>query len=155
MNYLNLIRSQANRYRSSNVDLDDLVQEGFMGLAHALPRFKKSKGVEFSTYATFWIRKFILTYISKEYRERDVQTNARHWLDTFTFDSVDEMGDKDLLTNLLSAPYDDMTMIIMRYGLGGHKKSTFDKIGKQFGVKREAARKRFYSSLDRLRESVG
>ena len=41
---------------ADKLDLEDLMQEGYMGLIKAAERFDFSKGTEFSTYATFWIK---------------------------------------------------------------------------------------------------
>jgi RNA polymerase primary sigma factor len=41
------------------MDLLDLVQEGNLGLEHAVDKFDWRKGFKFSTYATFWIRQSI------------------------------------------------------------------------------------------------
>src|SRR5260370_27463302 len=59
--YLGLVVHPAKRYDGSYqghhvLDLDDLVQEGVLGLMHAAEKFDARKGFRFSTYATYWIR---------------------------------------------------------------------------------------------------
>ena len=41
------------------MELLDLIQEGNLGLEHAVDKFDWRKGFKFSTYATFWIRQAI------------------------------------------------------------------------------------------------
>lgn len=53
---LRLVVSVAVRYRGYGVPLSDLIQEGNMGLMHAIDKFDPERGNKFSTYATWWIR---------------------------------------------------------------------------------------------------
>ena len=57
---LRLVVSVARRYPLPNgMELGDLIQEGNLGLEHAVTKFDWRKGFKFSTYATFWIRQAI------------------------------------------------------------------------------------------------
>jgi RNA polymerase primary sigma factor len=57
---LRLVVSIARRYPlPPGMDLGDLIQEGNLGLEHAVDKFDWRRGFKFSTYATFWIRQAI------------------------------------------------------------------------------------------------
>jgi RNA polymerase sigma-32 factor len=49
-------------------NLQDLIQEGNIGLLQALKKFDPSRGVKFSYYASYWIKAYILKYIMDNWR---------------------------------------------------------------------------------------
>ncbi len=56
---MRLVINIAKTYRNRAVPLEDLIQEGAIGLMQAAERFDPEKGFRFSTYATHWIRQAI------------------------------------------------------------------------------------------------
>jgi RNA polymerase nonessential primary-like sigma factor len=56
---LRLVISIAKAYAGRGVPLGDLIEEGNLGLMHAIDKFEPERGFRFSTYATWWIRQSV------------------------------------------------------------------------------------------------
>jgi RNA polymerase primary sigma factor len=57
---LRLVFSVARPYRGRGVSFEDLVQEGTVGLVRAVEKFDHRRGLKFSTYAVWWIRRSLM-----------------------------------------------------------------------------------------------
>jgi RNA polymerase sigma-32 factor len=60
---LRLVVKIALEYYNTYLNILDLIQEGNVGLVHAVKKYNPYKGTRFSTYSSFWIRAYILKYI--------------------------------------------------------------------------------------------
>jgi len=63
---LRLVIHVARRYRGFEMDLMDLIQEGNLGLIHAVDKYDYRKGYKFSTYAIWWIRQAITRALTEQ-----------------------------------------------------------------------------------------
>lgn len=65
---LRLVVHWARRFENAGVELADLIEEGVFGLWRAVEKFDATRGYEFSTYASFWVRQAL----QRAVRRRDL-----------------------------------------------------------------------------------
>ena len=72
---LRFVVSVAKQYETATVSLEDLVNEGNIGLIMAAKEYKVSTGFKFISYAVYWIRKMILEFLAKNGRTVRLPSN--------------------------------------------------------------------------------
>jgi RNA polymerase sigma-32 factor len=65
--HLRYVVSIAFKYHRYGLPLAELVAEGNFGLVHGLQKFDPSRGTRFVTYASYWIRAYILNYVIRSW----------------------------------------------------------------------------------------
>jgi len=173
---LRLVVSIARRYPlPQGMDLLDLIQEGNLGLEHAVDKFDWRRGFKFSTYATFWIRQAIgraldqkasliripgdrsaslraaLRQASGDGETLDLMANGEGTPE----DHVMTMVDSDLLDELLGTLDGRARYAVeARFGLLDGERKSFREVGESLGVTAEAARRLVSRAVAGLRDDA-
>ncbi len=94
---LRLVISIAKRYQGMGLSLEDLIEEGNIGLIKAVERFEVERGFRFSTYASKWIRQAITRSLVNKSRTVRIPANVlvliKQYL-TFQRELFQELGRK-------------------------------------------------------------
>lgn len=163
---LALVVTVARMHRRGTVGLDDLVQEGNIGLMRAAEKFDPRAGTRFSTYAVWWIRAFVGKYLREARSAVRPRSGAVAQQDVSLDAAIGEAGSATHLELLeddgvgpegcyLSAENDRavrdaLAKVRKRIGVLGweilHDRlqqdtpPTLEEIGKRWGVSRERVR---------------
>jgi RNA polymerase sporulation-specific sigma factor len=143
--YMPLVKSVANRYRSSKVQQDDLMQEGFLGLMEAKERFDPLRGVKFSTYAVYWIKNKILESLSREGKETLNAFDLNDEIDIPQKENTETGHDRIVLPDFLQA----QEKMVLRMVFEEHQ--TLKEIADIMNLSRERVRQIRQKALRRLR----
>jgi RNA polymerase primary sigma factor len=164
--HLSLVVAIARKQRRGMAHLDDLVQEGNVGLMRAVERFDPHAGTRFSTYAVWWIRAYIWKYLKQARSTVRPQSGTVGQPDLSLHGAIGEDGDDTHLDRMEDdgpGPEDDYLQTEadrgVRDALGKIRKRigelgwdivhsrlqhdqprTLEEIGKRWGVSRERIR---------------
>lgn len=149
---LRLVVFLAKKYENTKVDLEDLVSIGTIGLIKGIKTFSKDKNIKLATYASRCIDNEILMYLRKNKR---VRTEVS-FDETLSFDpdgnelrledilgtepdivtkNIEQQTEKSLMMeeiNKLNTR--DKEIIVLRYGLLGHKEMTQKDVADLLGI---------------------
>ena len=124
----------AAEYSKFGARMIDLIQEGNVGLMHAVKEFNPYKGVKLITYAVWWIRGYIQEYLMKNYSQVKIgTTQAQRKLfyhlnkEKARLDAMGEKPDVKLLSSRLGVTEDEVKEMELR--LRGHDLSLDAPVG--------------------------
>ncbi|MCC6276706.1 MAG: RNA polymerase factor sigma-32 [Oligoflexia bacterium] len=138
---LRFVVKVAAEYAKFGARMIDLIQEGNVGLMHAVREFNPYKGIRLITYAVWWIRGYIQEYLMKNYSHvRIGTTQAQKKLfyhlnrEKAKLDALGQESDVKLLSTRLGVTEDDVRSMQMR--MSGRDLSLDSPTGDEAGAKR-------------------
>ena len=149
---LRLVVFLAKKYENTNVDLEDLVSIGTIGLIKGINTFSKDKNIKLATYASRCIDNEILMHLRKTKKLKtevsieaslsyDSEGNELHIEDVIGTDKdivtrgIEEDQDKKIMINeVMRLNPRDRDIIILRYGLLGKKELTQKEVAEKLGI---------------------
>lgn len=143
--YLPLVRSFAAKYNKYGVSHEDLEQEGMIGLLQAANRYEEEKGEKFSTYASYWIKKYILAALERETRTslHSGELNEELTQDIKAVETP-KTSKIDLAQDI---PYEEKKVLTLLF----EKELTLKEISQEMGISRERVRQLKEKGLRRMR----
>jgi RNA polymerase primary sigma factor len=157
----------AKKFANRGARLDDLVQEGNVGLMKAIEHFDPKKNVRFATYAVWWIRAYITRYLKDNRSQVRGGESERGSMTDFSLDAtIDDDGETTFLDRIEDggpSPHEnfvhqeqdaeiqaalqrvkkrigDMGWDILQERLTQDKPRTLEELGQRWGVSRERVR---------------
>jgi RNA polymerase primary sigma factor len=178
---LRYVISVARKYAKMGYPINDLINEGNIGLIMAIKRFNLDKNVDFAPYAYWWVRKLILSYIDIHNKpinyplwaknldeKKNIETISTTNVDNdFLFDISDNYpidaitkkydieAENYLINKMLSAVgYIDQEIIKYCFGICGYEKKTTVEIGKLFNLTSTRIGQRRDETILKLKKNV-
>jgi RNA polymerase sigma factor (sigma-70 family) len=168
--HLRLVVSVAKAYQASGAPLLDLIQEGNLGLIHAVGEFDWRRGLRFSTDATWWISQAITRGIAKRDRTLQLPTEVRrtvlrarneHSLElelgrsaplAGPEDAVVDRARRDEVARLLdSLSLRERDILRLRFGFGDDRRRTISQVAVVVGLTPQKVSQIQAKALQKLR----
>ena len=149
---LRLVVFLAKKYENTNVDLEDLVSIGTIGLIKGINTYKMGKNIKLATYASRCIDNEILMFLRKNKKRKseisfedslsyDAEGNKLHLEDVLGTDKdivpkklEDKIEKKLLVRELDKLSERDRKIMILRYGLFGYEEVTQKDVADMLGI---------------------
>ena len=165
---LRLVVKIAREYADAGLPLIDLIQEGNIGLIEAVDRFDVERGYRLSTYASWWIRRAILTAItdySRMIRIPDYLFRAVRRLEQMRTLARDEYVEDEEITKVLGVSVERLRQIEMQVNeilsldqvVGAEGEETLEELvadSTALSPEREALRLLFHDELECVLDSL-
>lgn len=159
---LRLVAAIARGFRTSVLDVEELVSEGNVVLLNAVDKFDFSRGFRFSTYATHAVRRHLYRRILRDQkrtrREQGVDSDLLNETAAARAGVDDRPG--------VQIPFEDLrdwigqldprhrAIVMARYGLDGERPQTLKELTGSIGLSKERIRQLQLHALDELHRSM-
>lgn len=170
---LRLVAHVSKKYSTTNIDQDDLISIGTIGLIKAINSFDNSKNIRLATYAARCIENEILMFIRSNKKTKaevflnesigkDKDDNEITLIDVIEKDEMcvdDEIDLKLKIKELYSKMKEilkgrEKTILELRFGLGGFKPKTQHEIAEMLGISRSYVSRIETKAIHKLSEVI-
>ena len=76
---------------------EELIQEGYIGLMYACRKYDETRGLKFSTYSSYWIKRYFMNYLMKKQKENNISLPLK--LEVIPYKDYNRAIDLDMLNN--------------------------------------------------------
>jgi RNA polymerase primary sigma factor len=162
----------AKKYRGYGIPMEELISEGNMGLLYALTKYDMNNDVKFITYASWWVKYYLIDSIKKHgdrnkvevsKDERLIDVNAystdeyssgSDCIDAYsqtTDEEERELGQDEIIQSLLGTLSDrERSIVETYYGIKGKKQGNLEYIASEIGITKERVRQIKDKGIEKL-----
>jgi len=140
-----LIRKISANFINSKITAEELFQEGTLGVYEAFKRYDPEEGVKFSTYAYFWIKKYIMKYVEIERSEEEF--NDQVFQDKNEEKPAEEFSEENNVSFPENMPNQEKQVLHLLF----NEEKTLNEISKILNISREKVRQIKEMGLRRMR----
>ncbi|MGI6767819.1 MAG: RNA polymerase sporulation sigma factor SigK [Bacilli bacterium] len=169
---LRLVVYIAKKFESTKINIEDLISIGSMGLIKGVQTFKIEKNIKLATYASRCIENEILMYLRKTHKMRqevsldeilNVDSEGNEMVLADILAAVDEEAletmtkdedRKEIYQALDNLPKREQDIIIMRFGLFGHKPLTQKEVADILGISQSYISRLEKRIIDKMRHEI-
>ena len=163
----------AKKYRGYGIPMEELISEGNMGLLYALTKYDMNNDVKFITYASWWVKYYVIDSIKKhgDRNKREISKDERlidvnaYSTDEYSSgsDCIDaysqttdeeerELGQDEIIQSLLGTLSDrERSIVETYYGIKGKKQGNLEYIASEMGITKERVRQIKKTALIKMR----
>ncbi len=137
------------------VDLDDLLQEGMIGIMNAAATFEPERGTKFQTHAFWQIRGRVEDYVRREYRQIRQRVDLPEIYAVDSEESPLQLEDLLMLESLVRVvPTSHREVLVRTYGLDGQEPTTPTEQAKAKGKTRSNLSRFHVLALTKMKQEL-